>query len=410
MALRVLHVSKSSSAGGAAKAAQRLHEAERSIGLDSWMYSDEGTYSNPYQLYPSTWFQKKQQVFYARLERWHQKHVLKQNIQIFSHGYGSDNLARIVKVLKPDIIHIHWPNRGVIGLNSLAKLDVPILWTLHDKWIYTGGCHYSAECNRYKHGCGSCPLLKKTGTNDVSKTLLEKKVDAVQGNRIVFAGPSSWIVNDFNQSSLAEKTSKQAYHVFNPLDLRLYYRRDTEPARRTLGLPLGRPLVLFGAFGGVADSRKGFDLLLDSLNWLVKFGVDLELVVLGTSSQIASPFKVHYLPYAKSDEEMATIYSAVNMYVVPSREDNSPNTIIESLACGTPVAGFDIGGLPDLVIQGKTGYLAPPFNTEALAKAIALTLAQSGVLSHHAEQFAQKELSYSTIAGKYHRLYHQLLS
>lgn len=415
MALRILHVNKTDTQGGAAIAASRIHEALREAGFDSWMLVDEKHGTDPYTITHESWWQQKMQVWYARKERAAEVELQKPETKtVFSSGVGTQALLKVVATLKPDVVHLHWVNRGMVDIKALSKLNVPIVWTLHDEWAYTGGCHYSGSCTRFQTGCGSCPLLKKSAPEDLTAVTLRKKQELWKGTKMHLVGCSSWITERAASSTLVKKLGIRTSHILNAINTKVYYETSAADARKALGLPAHVPLLLFGAAGATEDPRKGFKYLQQALtfkNWLP---ADMQLVAFGSATVPELGWPVHNLGVVKDPQVLIQAYRAASAFVAPSVQDNLPNTIVEAMACGTPVAGFDVGGLPDLVLQGKTGYLAPPESAEDLAKALALTLAltlaQAGVMRHNCLAFTQLETAYSRVANRYHRLYHELIN
>ena len=161
--------------------------------------------------------------------------------------------------------------------------------------------------------------------------------------------------------------------VPNCLDTARWQPIDQQLARELLGLPLGVPTLLFGALGGGEDPRKGFDLLLQALGQLRCQRSDLQLLVFGQLAPREPPqlgFPIHYAGRLHDDLSLRALYSAADLMVVPSRQDNLPNTAVEAHACGTPVVAFRTGGLPDIVADRVTGALAEPFEPASLAVAI----------------------------------------
>jgi len=412
MAMRILLVNKTDQAGGAARAAFRFHQGLRAVGHDSWFLVDEKTGNDPYTISPKSWFAKKRQVFAARLERKAERLLNKSGEHhVLSQGYGTDYLKGIVKDLKPDIINLHWVNRGQIDIKTLKKLSIPIVWTLHDMWPFTGNCHYSDGCNKYVGQCGACPQLGSSQQLDASREVWLNKRKEWQGVKLSFISPSQWLKEEAENSSLVKQLGIKTSCIPNGLDLQVFKPMESSLARVKLKLPVDVPLLLFGAVGGADDVRKGSSYLIKALqNYRAWMPEDLELVVFGGDGQLRDlDYPIHYLGKLTTDSDLVAAYSAANAFVAPSKEDNLPNTVLESMACGTPVASFDIGGLPDMVIPNQTGFLAPPFEPEALAKAIVLTLAKSEELGHNARMLVTKDFEITKQANMYYRHFHSVL-
>jgi glycosyltransferase involved in cell wall biosynthesis len=198
-----------------------------------------------------------------------------------------------------------------------------------------------------------------------------------------------------------------------PIDTEFWTPLPQSLARKLLGLPERVPLVLFGAFGAGRDPRKGFDLLRDALENLRADIPDLELAVFGQADAHTLTdlgLRTHFSGHLDDDTRLRAMYSAADVFVLPSRQDNLPNTGIEALACGTPVVAFDTGGMPDIVIHKKTGYLSKPFDTDDLAKGISWVLENSKTeeLRERSRTFAVQQFSCSSVAAKYASIYQAL--
>ena len=201
-----------------------------------------------------------------------------------------------------------------------------------------------------------------------------------------------------------------------PIDTDIWQPVDKGLARQLLGLPQDVPLLLFGASGGTSDPRKGFDLLTAALDHLRGEIDGLELAVFGQGEPkqpMNLGFPVHYMGRPQDPLSLRVLYSAADAMVIPSRQDNLPNTGLEAHACGTPVIAFKVGGLPDIVDHFKTGYLATPFDTEDLARGVQWVLGDGNLrkaLSRSACERALKLWSPQVISNLYYRLYETLLT
>jgi glycosyltransferase involved in cell wall biosynthesis len=413
MAMRILMVNKTDQAGGAARSAMRLHQGLRRCGYDSWLLVDEKVGNDPYTIVPEGWFARKRQVFAARLERKAER-VLNQSGRhhVLSQGIGTDVLLDAIKKLKPDVVHLHWINRGQVSIKTLKQIKVPIIWTMHDAWAVTGNCHYPGSCTRYVGQCGACPQHGSKHELDTSREVWLSKRKEWSGLKLSLVAPSIWLADLAKQSSLVQQLGLSVSRISYGLDTDIFVPQDKAKCRQQLGLPQGVPLLLFGAVGGTDDPRKGSQHLIKALRdhkqWMP---ANLELVIFGAEATEKLPidYPIHYLGKLTTDAALAQAYNAATAFVAPSEEDNLPNTILESLSCGTPVAGFDIGGLPDVIIPAQTGFLAPPLAADGLAKAIVLTLAKAEEMSPIARAFAVKELGLVRQAEMYYRLYNAVL-
>ncbi len=408
--MKALLLSTSDIDGGAARAAYRLHRGLQTIGVDSQMLvrdkhsQDRTTISGktkiaqlganldglPLQLYPTR--------------------------PMFSPQWFPDAIAPKVAGLSPDIINLHWICGGYLRIETIAQFDKPLVWTLHDMWPFTGGCHYSQECDRYTDSCGACPQLSSSKNRDLSHWVWQRKAKAWKGSGLTIVSPSVWLAECAKSSSLFQDIRIEV--IPHGLNTEKFKPVAQQTAREILNLPLNKQLVLFGvAPSATGDPRKGFHLLQAALQKLSQseWKERLELVVFG-SSQPEKPldlgFKTHYLGQFHDDISLALVYSAANVMIVPSIQEAFGQTASESLACGTPVVGFNATGVKDIIDHQQDGYLATPFEIEDLAQGIVWVLEDSDryqKLRDRAREKAQQEFTLELQAQRYLSVFSQLV-
>ncbi len=233
---------------------------------------------------------------------------------------------------------------------------------------FTGGCHYSGTCERYIAQCGACPQLKtSSGENDMTRRIWNRKrriFERISPDRFTIVCPSRWLAREAGRSNLCHRFHTHVIpNGVDPLD---YYPIERTEARRRFNLPAGARIVLFVA-DQIEDRRKGFRFLLKAIN-AIRAIPGLLLVTLGRgdTSFLTGPLFRHLGPI-NDLSGMRSAYSAADVFAIPSLQDNLPNTVLESMACGTPVAGFDAGGVGEAVIDGQTGLLAATGDDTAFA-------------------------------------------
>ncbi len=277
---------------------------------------------------------------------------------------------RKIKRLKPDIINLNWVNDDLLSVAEIGKLNVPLVWTFHDLWAATGGCHYPGECVGFKHGCGNCPKLRIPGSHDWSRQLWKQKYKHWKDLNLTIVCPSNWMARMVKQSQLfADKRVEVLPYCVEP---EIFKPIDPAPVRARHGITPDQKVLLFGAVNSFHDQRKGAHLLVDALKKLEGRIPDDQLVflVFGAEESPALsevPFRVVNLGFIREKQKLAEYYGASTAYVLPSVEDNLPNTVLESLACGTPVVAFDIGGMDDMVEHQRNGFLVDHVDTGKLA-------------------------------------------
>jgi glycosyltransferase involved in cell wall biosynthesis len=248
---------------------------------------------------------------------------------------------------------------------------VPVVWTIHDMNPFTGGCHYDLECGRYVDGCGRCPALGSERVRDLSRAILRRKIQAlhdVDPARLHVVTPSRWLQGEAARARPTLGRFSMSV-IPNGLDLDVFAPRDRTVARQLLGLPPDARIVLFVA-DSLDNSRKGPALVAQALRDLEK--VDRLLVIsAGRGVPVLGEGVPHtHLGFVGNDRLLSLVYSAADLLVLASLQDNLPNTALESLACGTPVVGFAVGGIPDAVQHGVTGLLAAPRDVGGLRAAL----------------------------------------
>jgi glycosyltransferase involved in cell wall biosynthesis len=329
-------------------------------------------------------------------------------------NYGKD-ISRHPLVLQADVIHLHWINQGLLSLTNLhrlASLGKKIVWTLHDMWAFTGGCHYSRGCHHYQQACGDCLYLKHKDPNDLSHHIWKNKKHYYPTD-IQYVTCSKWLRNIAQSSTLLAKKSVVA--IPNPISAKVFHPAEAHEVaaqKQKLGISPKSLLLLFVAVK-IKEERKGFTYFKQALEH-VKADypqLPIEVLLLGNAEQEAYsslPYSVHSLGFISDAEQLALSYSIADVFIIPSLEDNLPNTVMESLACGTPVVGFDTGGIPEMVIHGHTGYIAPQKNAKKLAEGIYELLFDVKKLAEYkcnAVKYVQDHFSQSKVAAQYLEVY-----
>lgn len=325
-----------------------------------------------------------------------------------------------------DCMHLHWLGNHTISIEEIGHLPLPLTWTLHDQWAFSGAEHYSSplasdNISQTSEGFVSAysPTERPTHkyVHDLNRRtwLRKQKAWRKQGRSPVqIVCPSRWMADCARRSALMGDWPISV--IPYPIDLDVWSPFNQSQARALLGLPVNRHLVLFGAVSGLADPRKGGDLLLKALQILVSQGDDialsqLELVVYGQSKPSKSTsvdFPIHYMGHLHDDLSLRILYAAADLFVISSRQDNLPNTGLEAQACGTPVVAFRTCGLVDIVDNNITGALAEPFDPASLAAAIRWVLEDPNrrrELALAARQRAENLWNPATIAGRYAEVY-----
>ena len=301
------------------------------------------------------------------------KHLFE--IDIANSGY---DITRLREFKEADVIHLHWVNQGMLSLNGIKKVldsGKPVVWTMHDAWPATAICHYTHGCHAFKSMCRNCRLLPGGGgPNDLAWQVWNRKQQMLKDQHVSFVTCSRWLETQVKQSALL--TGQQVVSIPNPIDTRVFRPGDKQTARERLALPADKRIILFVS-QRVTDERKGMAYLTDAIDLLVKenpaMANDTVVAILGGHAEelegkLALP--VFPLGYVSDEKKIVEIYNAVDVFVLPSLEDNLPNTIMEAMACGVPCVGFKTGGIPEEIDHKKTGYVAQQRDAADLAQGI----------------------------------------
>ena len=401
---------------GADRAAYRLHQGLQQIGIASQMLVRTQLTRDPniHTLQSSTEKAITRLNLAERFDNLPLQAYRHREHNIFSPQWLPSSLPAKVKQLQPDIINLHWVCKGYLKIEYLRQFSQPLVWTAHDMWPFTGGCHYTQNCDRYTKNCGACPQLQSSEENDLSRWVWERKVKAWQDINLTLVTPSQWLADCAHSSPLFQ--NKRIEVIPNGIDLNVYKPMTRSIARERLNLPQNKHLILFGA-RAADEKRKGFHLLQAALQQLSQgeWQDKIELVVFGSLDKQTSlelGFPVHSLGKLADDISLALIYAAADVFVASSLQDNLPNTVVESIASGTPCVAFNIGGMPDMIQHQYNGYLAQPFEIEELANGIDWVLSDKTrylQLCASARQTAETQFSLELQARRYLALYTELL-
>jgi len=435
--MKIVHLSTTSNEGGAGRAAYRLHKGLRKLGLDSKMVVCQARDSDEKVLTFAPTLQSTNLAF--RFRRYLERHVkvirdalrlprlrsqtapLPHDDSLQPSAYelfwggrccGTDELIRFLP--DADIVNLHWVSQFL----DLPKFfhtiggKLPIVWTLHDMNAFTGGCHYDIGCRKYLDGCGKCPQLGSNLRDDPSRLawLLKQKIySSVPSHALHIVTPSTWLGRLAAQSPLLSRFAVSVIH--NGVDTEAFAPRDKAFSRSILGIPTEDPVILFLA-DTLRNKRKGYTLLSQAIRDLKEERPLLWILNVGKASErIQFTRRFISLGEVFNERLLSLAYSASDVFVIPSLQDNLPNVMLESLACGTPVVGFKVGGIPDAIKPGRTGLLVPVGDTGALKEAVASLLDDASPRRKMADtcrQVAIQEFNLTVQGAKYAKLYETL--
>jgi glycosyltransferase involved in cell wall biosynthesis len=410
--VRVLIVNTSERTGGAAVAANRLMMALNNNGVKAKMLvrdkeSDSltvvGLPKSPMLNWHFLW-ERLVIFFHCRFSR---KHLFEIDLA----NSGSD-ITKLREFQEADVIHLHWINQGMLSLSGIRKIlksGKPVVWTMHDIWPATAICHLTLNCRNFTTHCHNCRLLPGKGSSsDLSTSVWRKKEKMLEDSSIYFVTCSHWLEQEAKASALLR--GQKIVSIPNPIDTHIYRSGDKQTARKNLGLPEDKRLILFVS-QRVTNKNKGMDYLIDACRQLK----DYELVILGGHAEEVVdqlPLKAHPLGYVNDERRIVEIYQAVDVFVLPSLSENLPNTIMEAMACGVPCVGFKVGGIPEEIDHKRNGYVAEYRDSDDLARGIRWILSEADYnqLSQEAVRKVAHSYSQQSVAISYLDVYHQAMA
>jgi glycosyltransferase involved in cell wall biosynthesis len=414
--IRVTQISTTDVVGGAARAMQRLHGGLADAGVRSRLLvaqrfgSDPAVHQyNALAPAPAAFGQ-----FYFRATRRWNRPPVRQAGAYLSPDRTMAGWRLLAQVPECDVVNLHWVT-DFLDFRTLPALTrrYPVVWTLHDMNAFTGGCHYTGSCERFRETCGACPqLATSTGESDFTRQVMRRKqgvMGRISRARFFVVTPSRWLAQQAGRSSLFRGFPIRV--IPNGIDPVEFQPVDRTEGRRRFGLPPDAKIVLFVA-DSIEEPRKGFKLLLDAFAHLRDIP-NLLLVTLGRGQGPAlAGLPSRHLGSLPDAESLGLAYGAADVFAIPSLQDNLPNTILESMACGTPVVGFATGGIGEAVADGQAGILAPPGDTAAFSRALRAILANPRLrqtLSAGARLRAVDEYGVRLQAQRYAELYREIV-
>ena len=297
--------------------------------------------------------------------------------------YGQD-ITKTKEFQEADVIHLHWVNQGFLAFKELEKIVYSgkrIVWTMHDEWCFTGGCHYTGDCRQYQMGCESCPYVRASALRNAAHKAWEKKQQLYNKHNITFVTCSLWLKRISDKKALAD--GQKILAIPNPIDTSIYKPLNVPPTN----------MILFVA-QRVDDERKGLKYLDKAVQILKKRGEKVEVLALGRD-----------IPYISDEKEMAKLYAKSACFVTPSLQDNLPNTIMEAMACGTPCVGFNVGGIPEMIDHEVNGYVARYKDAADLADGISYVLVNRKMLGEAAREKVLATYSEESVVKRYIKVY-----
>lgn len=377
--------------GGAANACIRLHLGLLQIGVDSRLLCFHGDLDVPqsqpfFPFHQENYLKpietrsfiakmiRKVRLLFIKDQEWQdqQERNIQQDLaktkpsghEIFSFGVTLYHLHEHPWVQEADVINLHWVNNFLDYSSFFQRVSTPIIWTLHEMYPFTGGCSYSEDCVQFKDGCQLCPQLEGSSNPEYVKHLFKSKLQLLTMPQVEVVAPSQWLLNLSKSSKLLG--TRKHHHIPYGLDTSVFKYQERKDVRRQLNWELDGFYVLFTA-DSIGNRRKGFQYMIDALNQLKD--KEMRCVAVGTKpKELYSG--IDFQGSVSDVSTMARYYAAADVFVIPTLADNLPNTVLESLLCGTPVIGFPNGGVPEMIEHGKNGLLCQETSALSLAESL----------------------------------------
>lgn len=434
--IHVLSVSTSDKGGGAAHAAYRIHKGVGAYGVDSQMFVKNKRLSDS-NICSLSNFVPKNLIYKAfdwcvgkiknKIQHYRWNRYPNQDIYFKSDLRGTCIYGAFQKQ-KFDILHLHWINGRFLDLQELRNVDKPIVWTLHDSWPFCGVCHYFLDCDGYQHQCGNCPQLGSHDAQDLSHKVWKQKEKIYKNLDLHIVAPSRWLADCARKSCLfgdldirviPNCLNTEQFHPMSSDEIESTFRylpntflKDFRG--KTLSMESRKPYILYGAVNAATDKIKGLEYLVAALKELDAKGFCANMIVFGADKanlQLSfSNISVTFVGFINDISVLVALYSMSDIMVVPSQSENLSYAIMESLACGTPVVAFDIGGNSDMVEHKQNGYLAQRKDSADLAYGIEWCLRSNADnhMSFNARSKVCECYSIDVVAQQYVNLYNQV--
>jgi glycosyltransferase involved in cell wall biosynthesis len=417
--VRILHISTEDTSGGAARAASRLHTGLLRLGHDSKMLVAQRTSDDPTVARINRAATPYRSLVRA-MDRYQISRSLKPYVKSRPAGLDRFSVDRseyavdlIDGIPEADVVNLHWV-ADFVDYQKFFKCHgkrFPLVWTLHDMNVFTGGCHYDEGCEKFAASCGACPQLGSTGEHDLSRKVWSRKQKAfehVAAGNLHIVADSEWLAGEATRSSLLRGLPITAIHY--GLDAETFAPRNKLHARGALGIPADASVIMFAA-ELMTIRRKGLGTLVEAMHELAAQRNLMLLSVGRRMPELPAAVPHFHFGHVSSDFFLSILYSAADLFVIPSVQEAFGQTALEAMACGTPVVGSAVGGIPEIVQNGVTGFLVPASSPGALRDAILKLLEyvdQRSVMSANCRRLVLENHTLEVQARRYENLYHEI--
>lgn len=415
--MNILQIHTSDSKGGAAKNVYRFKKRLEELGHKTYLFvgyklsKDKNVFLiNPENIILETISNIIKRNFTGHIRR-KISYLRANDIEFFD----IDNLFNSPEYKEADVIHLRNLHGDYFPLKAIERIskEKPVVWTLHDLWALTGHCAHPFNCQKWQKGCENCPYLDTPPAIfwDNTKYLWNKKKEIHNNSKLNIVANSLWTKNQVEKSILK---NHKIYFIYNGIDVRIFKPHNKREVRQKLNLPLDKKIILFLAIGGKKNPFKGWHYIEKATDYFKENKDILFLSIGGKKENREFINKVRYIKYTDDDSRLAQYYSAADILLYPSLADTFGLVVAESLACGTPVITFRTGGIPEIVLHKKTGYVADYKNFTDLIKGIeyifGLTNDETGEMSQNSVQRIKEKFTLDAMTNNYLNLYKKILT
>jgi glycosyltransferase involved in cell wall biosynthesis len=380
--IRVLHISGADIQSGAGKGAYWLHKGLVDNGLDSIFLSPGINKNTQYEIFINPTVLKTK----SRIEKLKLLLHAPRHREQYSTGEFGIDIEKIIKKENPNIIHLHWINNSAVNIRDLRKINLPIIWTVRDMWPFTGGCHYSLDCQNYKTKCGHCRILKKPNIDDISKIIYQKKEHISSKIHYVFI--SRWLQNEGEKTNIIQKSASINY-IPNNVDSDLFKYTEKNKARNALKINKKDKIILCGSVN-LNDTYKGYKYI-KTLSKALK-NSNISFFSFGKNDEAPPEFNYNF-GKVTNEKTLSTIYAASDCYLMPSIQEAFGKTAVESILCGVPVIAFKNTGIEDIIKHKVNGFLAEYKNENSLLEGI------DWALNHFSQTHRERQKISTTVSN-----------
>ncbi|HIF9198285.1 TPA: glycosyltransferase [Photobacterium damselae] len=408
--MKPLLISFSDTSGGAARAATRLCNALQSNDIPSNMIVMRKASQLPYIKCHNNQIDKIKSLIKPTIGKYISSLFHYPNDGILRSGnWLPSTLVDDINNSECDIVNLHWINAECLSIKDISKIRKPIVMTLHDMWPFCGSEHLSLDVP-------DAPFIigydKDYKVFDLDRITWNRKLKYWKDMKFNIVAPSEWMAKCASSSLLFHDFSISV--IPNPIETDIFKPLDKSFCQEVLNLPKNKKLIGFGVLGDLEQPHKGFDLLIEALKKLLENkNQEIECVIFGgyiDLNKYGITIPTHFIGHVHDNQTLSIVYNSLDLMIVPSRIDNQPQTVTESLSCGIPVVAFDCTGLSELIKHKQTGYLAKSFDSSELSEGIKYILYSKDDYILNCRNYALKMFSFESVSKKYSYLYEGILS